>query len=651
MSYDDSGMTKVTVFGTVNRDLSPEERLRRAVQETLVGQFELHGELGRGDDGSVVFLATEIASRRLAALRLSKSGGGSAGDEDWFVEVVRKLDASIPALESNCPQCGGQLKGWARFCRHCGADLSGVGAGSGPNTTSDDLLREVRAAARGRYEILGQMDRAEGGGIVYFAKDLKSKKLVALRLTRQNASDGGTEVFQLGVTRVMSDFQDSLGLGQSQPTHGAIGQPTLPPPSTSREGPAVPPTPPSVPAVGAPPPPPRPVVAEAGSVPADEGNARRLWMVVGAVAVLALIAVLLLRPRGPAAPVVAVDTTQNVPPAVDSGSFRVGVPLPAGGSVTVDGVGVEGDRVRVAVGAHTIVASAPGYQDVAQTMDVGANETVVFAPVFVPAKQVVQAPAPPPVAQRPRTPARTTPAPTTTPVTQPADPGPAPISSAPPRNTCTALFGKRDWAGALPKCQEEAQAGVTSSIGLLGRMYEEGRGTSRSPALAAQWYQRAADAGDGFAQYRLGLMTINGDGIRKDEKRGVDLLRKASDQDQADAMYHYARSLETGRAVRKDMNGALQWFQRSAELGNHLSQTKLGLLYSEGSAVARDDGTAAQWFKKAADQGFADAQYYLGQMYMTGRGVPVSAAEARKLFQAAASQGHSQARDALQRMK
>jgi hypothetical protein len=649
MGYDEAGLTKVTVLSSLNRELTPEERLRQAVQATVKGQFELHGELGRSEDGSVVYLASELASRRLVALRLARSDASGGDGEDWWLEVVRKLDASIPAIESSCPECGGALRGWARFCRHCGADLSGIAQGSGPNTSADDLLKEVRAAARGRYEILGQMDRAEGGGIVYFAKNIRSQKLVALRLTRQAASSGGTEVFQLGETRVLGNFKESLGVGD-RGTEVSAPRPTLPPPTNSKEVAAIATTAPKpMPAAPAP----APVAPPAPAATPTAGRGPRPGVWIAGIAGVVLIAVLLVWRRSPTPAPVAVVTPPPVA-APDSGTLRVGVALPPGANLTIDGNAAAGERIRLAVGPHIVAVAAPGYAAVTQQIDVNANETAVWTPVFTVENKRPAVVAVPPALRAPKPSAQPPQPKVSTPPATTGDAGgttPPPIESRPTRNTCQSLFAQQNWKDALTKCEEEQQAGSITAARSLGMIYENGFGVRASPQSAAKLYQRAADAGDAFAQFRLGMLMIDGIGVRRDDQRGNDWLKKAVEQDQPDAMYAYARQLERGRGTKKDMNGAIQMFQKCAELSNALCEHRLGLLYAEGKFVAKDDATAAQWYQKAATQGYPEAQYLLGQAYLVGRGVSKSDADARKWFTAAAAKGYRDAEAALKRMK
>ncbi|MEO7963175.1 MAG: PEGA domain-containing protein [Gemmatimonadaceae bacterium] len=661
MSDDETGMTRVTVLGSMRRDVSPQQRLQKAVQESLRGQFDLHGELGRDDVGGVIYLATELTSRRLVALKLSRAGGAGE-DEDWDITVVRKLDASVPSLESRCPSCGGKLKSWARFCRHCGADLSGAGEGDDTATSSEEMLVQVRAAARGRYDILGQMDRADGGGIVYFAKDAKTRKLIALRLLRQAPSAGGTEILQLQPTaQSLNDFRDSVGAHEAAAT--IVDGPTLPPQHNSPKAAAardVEPPPQHFGGkkdfVAAPP------LGQPASVDGKQGgqsrsNAGRFFFVLVGVAAVALIAYLVAQ-RGKNPSPVATTTIPPIAdsvvkaPAVDSGSVRLGVAAPPGAVITLDGVPIGGTKLRAAVGTHVMSISAPGYETVTQDIEISASEATVWTPQFVksaaPAAEVA---ARAPVTKTPKT--TTPPPPKTSPVVDRSTDKSteAPISEATARTTCTSLTTAHDYAAAVSKCNTEAEGGSASAMRMLGQLYERGQGTGADKAMAAKWYQRGAEAGDPIAQYRIGLMTLSGSGVKKDEKRGNDWLRKAADQDQPEAMYHYARSLEMGRGLKKDTQGAVAMFQKAAELGDVLSQTKLGILYSSGDGVARDEKVAADWLLKASNGGFGDAQVMLAEMYLTGKGVPASVTEARRWYTAASKNGNAKARDALARLK
>src|SRR3954465_2941461 len=185
-----------------------DDELLRAVKEAGAAEYEILGEMGRGERGSVLYLSRERASQKLVALKLRPDGG------EYELSVVRELDASVPAMGNKCPSCKVDLVGWGRFCSHCGKDLSGTRSGE---ASRGELLKAVQGAAEGEYEVLGEMQRSEGGGVVYFARELKSGRLVALRLTREQESDG-SESYALGVTQVIKPLVASLGATYASPT-------------------------------------------------------------------------------------------------------------------------------------------------------------------------------------------------------------------------------------------------------------------------------------------------------------------------------------------------------------------------------------------------------------------------------------------------
>lgn len=171
--------------------------LYAAVREAAAEVFDVFGELGIGAAGSVVYLAREVQSGSLVVLKLEPAPLGPDGPQ-YYLDVARELDASIPDVELRCPRCRGTLRQWARFCTHCGLDVSGEAPASGEQESRAALREKVRAATAGQYEFLGDIPRAEGGGLVYFARDLRDGKIVALRLQKDI-----NKQFEVGVTRTL----------------------------------------------------------------------------------------------------------------------------------------------------------------------------------------------------------------------------------------------------------------------------------------------------------------------------------------------------------------------------------------------------------------------------------------------------------------
>jgi TPR repeat protein len=679
----DTALTRLTVVTDPHNKTSVEDRLLRTLQSSLKGQFELFGELGRGQDGRIVYLARELASGRLVALQLSPTGSKTLAGEDYWFEVVRTLDATIPAVDSDCPKCNKPLGGWARYCRHCGTDLGGP-VGNESSEPDADLLHDVREVARGRYDVLGQMSRTEGGGLVYFARELATGKLVALRLQREREAASGNERYSLGLTGVLrSSVAEALGVGQaaSAKKSAATAAVTQVAPKQQPQPVPEPLVTPVVltPALAAPPP-----------VSAVAPPRARQWATwrptrpqaigigVGAVAIAVLLWSSLTRESDDDRLVHAdpsvVDTTAPIASTIlvtDFGEVQVAGGQWRGAQFRIDGERVSGSSVRVSAGNHTLSLSAPGHVTATQEVTIRAGQTLLWTPQL--ARVTAAAGTVEPNAPRPRPPVQrstlaSTPRSRTPVAAKPPAKAAAPyIDSTPPIAldarradsasnasltdlsvvSCASLFSRLEWSRALRTCEQEAKSGGVAAQRTVGTIYERGLGTQPSPNVASQWYARAADGGDAFAQFRLGAMLRSGTGVKKNEKLAVTWLRRAADQGHVDAMNTLARALERGEGVKRNHSEALALYTRAAELGSPYAQTKLGSLSSAGDIVTSDQRAAVTWFRKAADQGFAEAQYRLGDMYARGLGIAKSDAEARRWFALAAAQGHEQARKAL----
>lgn len=178
----------------------PIDELWKAVRVAAAAEYTLLGEIGRGRDGIVAYLARDRKDGSLVALKVTPSGDQS----EYVLDVATQLDTSVPAPWSECPRCTVLVRGWNRFCTQCGANLWNDRT-AGERWDKADLLKAVEEATRGKYEILGEMRRSEGGGIVYFARDLATGKLEALRLQ----SEGGRD-YSIGLTGVLQRFAGSI---------------------------------------------------------------------------------------------------------------------------------------------------------------------------------------------------------------------------------------------------------------------------------------------------------------------------------------------------------------------------------------------------------------------------------------------------------
>ena len=150
----------------------------------------------------------------------------------------------------------------------------------------------------------------------------------------------------------------------------------------------------------------------------------------------------------------------------------------------------------------------------------------------------------------------------------------------------------------------KAKQGDAESQGLLGYLYETGRGVPQSFPEALRWYGEAARNGSAIAMYCLG------------------------------------RLHEDGRGAQQDFGKAAQYYSKAARRGEQRSLGRLGYLYETGRGVTQSLRDAADCYRKAAERGDAFAQYRLGLMHLTGQGAPRNPWRAEELLIKAARQGN-----------
>ncbi len=600
------------------------DQLLIQVRSAAEGAYDVLGELGRSTSGNVVYLGRELESGHLVALKLSRAQGQT---DEFDLEVVRTLDESLPGLENKCPECKAVLPDWDRFCFQCGADLAGAGVTPGAEESAQ-LLAAVKEATAGEYEILGKMDQAEGGGVVFFARDISRGKLVALRLRRDETGDPQQAAYSIGETQVFRPHSAEWASPRVSPP---VSPPPPPPPAAS-----VPLQPAAVP---------RPT--RTGPV----ASARRpppIKLIGAGVAVVGILVIGMLVFRGdgeesppPPPPAVVEQLTPPPAPAVesvvvsvpppppqttgvsaDSAIIAIDVVIPAGGRLTVDGRAAGRGDQRVAPGTRVLALTAPGYQPVRERVTVRPGQRLVWRPRLTAADVVAQSPAPPP---------------------------PPPPPSASP--TCSGAISGADWSAASSLCTVEAERGDAVAQRHLAVLYDEGRGVTQDRARAVTWFTKASASGDLEAKERLGYMYRDGLGTRKDERLSTLLLRQAAEGGRVRAQLELGVALDVGRGVEVNDREAARWYQKAAEAGLAPGARRLGRLYEQGDGVARNDAEAAKWYRVAGDKGDRDAQYLLGRQYKEGRGVEKSVNLALEWFKKAAALGHVDAAAEVRRIE
>jgi len=152
-----------------------------------------------------------------------------------------------------------------------------------------------------------------------------------------------------------------------------------------------------------------------------------------------------------------------------------------------------------------------------------------------------------------------------------------------------------------------ANDGVASAQFELASRYMDGRDVTRDPALAAQWFEKAARQGFAPAQFRLGSMYEKGVGVERDYATARKWYNSAASAGNARAMHNLAVLMIEGEDAKPLYAAAAQWFRKAAEYGVRDSQYNLAILYARGLGVERSFIESYRWFEAAARQGDADS--------------------------------------------
>ena len=133
--------------------------------------------------------------------------------------------------------------------------------------------------------------------------------------------------------------------------------------------------------------------------------------------------------------------------------------------------------------------------------------------------------------------------------------------------------------------EKAADAGNALAMFNLGRIYDEGRGTSRNAAEAVAWYRKAADAGNAGAMFNLGGMYDTGEGVPENHAEANAWYRKAADAGLVDGMFNLASNYHHGGGVPQDDTEAIAWYRKAVAVGDPRSACNLGLMYAVGAGV------------------------------------------------------------------
>ena len=138
--------------------------------------------------------------------------------------------------------------------------------------------------------------------------------------------------------------------------------------------------------------------------------------------------------------------------------------------------------------------------------------------------------------------------------------------------------------------------------------------------------RRAAQQGLPIAQYTLSKLHEKGTGVPKDLALAREWTEKAAAAGNVKAMHDLAVFMAEGEGGQQTYAGAVEWFRKGAEYGVVDSQYNLGVLYEQGLGISPSLTEALYWFAVADRNGDAGAGVRVAEL--SKRVSPEAAAQA-----------------------
>lgn len=165
---------------------------------------------------------------------------------------------------------------------------------------------------------------------------------------------------------------------------------------------------------------------------------------------------------------------------------------------------------------------------------------------------------------------------------------------------------KNDITAAARVLEKAANLGDVNSMYQLGKYYEKGRGVEPNKEIAAEWWEKAAEAG--HLDAIVDVMTYYF--FDKDrDLRAVKWAEIGAMAGEPRAQYLFGVCYAMGLGGAKDDHEGVKWWKKAAEQGHLKSQCDLGriYLYGDGTVVPKDSDIGIMWLRRAASEGFSEA--------------------------------------------
>lgn len=201
-----------------------------------------------------------------------------------------------------------------------------------------------------------------------------------------------------------------------------------------------------------------------------------------------------------------------------------------------------------------------------------------------------------------------------------------------------AAFERGDYATAIAKWRDSANAGVAAGQYEMGLLYEDGKYIPPDYQQAMHWFMLGARNGHEGSMNLLGRMYERGKGVPVDLAESLKWYAKGAELGHSHASHNLGLAYRYGRGVEKDEDKAIFHFRQGAERNNGRSQAVLASYYLNYKSL--NYPKALRWARRAAQQDSEDGILVLANIYNYGWGVPEDKVKAVSLYQRLEQKGN-----------
>ena len=155
-------------------------------------------------------------------------------------------------------------------------------------------------------------------------------------------------------------------------------------------------------------------------------------------------------------------------------------------------------------------------------------------------------------------------------------------------------------AQADAKLIAKAEKGNTEAMVLLGECYEKAAGVPQDSAQALQWFQKAADLGDGEAWLRVSRYYLRGSLLPHDTARYLAIRKEWAEKGLPNALAAMYIAYEQGYGVKVDSSKAFEYLLLAEKRGSAWAYEYMGDAYFNGEyGLPKDPKKALNYWQKA----------------------------------------------------